>query len=51
MLRIYRMPNGRKYQYEDNDVPDGAVLVEQEKKVATKVAPKPRNKSKKTENK
>lgn len=28
MLRVYRMPNGRKYQYEEGTQPDGAVLVE-----------------------
>lgn len=49
-MKIYRMPNGRKYQYKDGDVPEGAVLVGGEE-VKTKVSPKPKNKSRKTENK
>lgn len=28
MLRIYKMPNGRTYQYEEGDQPADAVLVE-----------------------
>lgn len=28
MLRIYKMPNGRTYRYEEGDQPEGAVLVE-----------------------
>lgn len=28
MLRIYRMPNGRTYQFDEDNVPAGAVLVE-----------------------
>ena len=28
MLRIYRMPNGRTYQYEEGEQPECAVLVE-----------------------
>ena len=28
MLRIYKMPNGRPYRYEEGDQPDDAVLVE-----------------------
>lgn len=29
MLRIYKMPDGRTYRYEEGDQPDNAVLVEQ----------------------
>lgn len=50
MLKVYRMPNGRKYQYEDGKVPEGAVLVSAPEVVA-KVAPKPKNKARKTEKK
>lgn len=32
MLKIYRMPNGRTYQFDDSKVPAGAVLVEKEAK-------------------
>lgn len=28
MLRIYKMPNGRTYQYEEGEQPEYAVLVE-----------------------
>ena len=28
MLRVYKMPDGRTYRYEDGDQPDCAVLVE-----------------------
>lgn len=49
MLKIYRMPNGRTFQFEDNDVPEGAVLVEPEvpeKKVTPKnKAVTPKNKA------
>lgn len=31
MLKIYRMPNGRTYQFDENKVPEGAVLVEKKK--------------------
>lgn len=33
MLRIYKMPSGIKRQYDDANVPEGAVLVTVEKKV------------------
>lgn len=39
MLKKYRMPNGRIFQFDEKDVPAGAVLIEpkvQEKKVAPK---------------
>lgn len=52
MLKIYRMPNGRTFQFEENDVPAGAVLVEpkaQEKKVTPKnKTVTPKNKAVKT---
>ena len=53
MLKVYKMPNGRKYQYEDGKVPEGAVLVGpmDPEPIEVKVAPKPKNKSRKTENK
>ena len=51
MLKVYRMPNGRRYQFEDGKVPEGAVLVGGETKVEEKVAPKPKNKARKTEKK
>lgn len=28
MLRIYKLPNGRTYQYEEGEQPEDAVLVE-----------------------
>ena len=28
MLRVYKLPNGRTYQYEEGHHPDGAILVE-----------------------
>jgi hypothetical protein len=28
MLRVYKMPDGRTYRYEEGDQPDCAVLVE-----------------------
>lgn len=44
MLKVYLMPNGLKYQYEEGKAPEGAVLVEKAKK-------KPRNKAKKVKDK
>lgn len=49
MLKLYRMPNGRIYQYDEKDVPAGAVLIEKEAPVK-KAAPKnkavvPKNKA------
>ena len=49
MLRIYRMPNGRTFQFEEKDAPAEAVLVERETPVK-KAAPKnktvtPKNKA------
>jgi len=46
MLKIYRMPNGRIFQFEENDAPKEAVLVEEEKKAAPKnKARTPKNKA------
>ena len=36
MLKIYRMPNGRTFQFDEKDVPAGAVPVTKEKKAAPK---------------
>ena len=30
MLRVYKMPNGRTYRYEEGDQPADAVLVERD---------------------
>lgn len=54
MLKIYIMPDGRKYQFDENNVPEGAVLAhpkKAEKKTAEKAAPKTANKAKKPANK
>lgn len=51
MLRIYRAPNGRTYQYEEGEQPDDYVLVSADK---PKAAPKRRttaNKARKADNK
>jgi len=48
MLKIYKMPNGRKYQFDENSAPKEAVLVTKEKVAEVKTAPKPANKAKKT---
>ena len=50
MLRIYMMPNGHSYQYEEGQEPEGAVLVEaKEEKAAEPVdkTVKPANKARK----
>ena len=36
MLKLYRMPSGRIFQFDDKDVPAGAVLIGQKKKEAPK---------------
>lgn len=28
MLRIYKLPNGRTYQFEEGEQPEGAIIVE-----------------------
>ena len=40
MLKIYRMPNGRTFQFDEKDAPEDAVLVKPETKKAT-----PKNKA------
>ena len=49
MLKIYKMPNGRTYQFEESEAPAGAVLVEPkvpEKKATPKnKAVTPKNKA------
>lgn len=50
MLRIYVMPNGHSYQYEEGQEPEGAVLVEAKKGKAAEPANKavkPANKTRK----
>ena len=44
MLRIYRAPNGRTYQYEEGEQPEDHVLVEPPK-------PEPKAKARTTRNK
>lgn len=44
MLKKYRMPNGRTYQFEEKEAPKNAVLAEQKKVV-------PKNKARTTKNK
>lgn len=46
MLKLYRMPSGRVFQFEDKDVPAEAVLLGQKKKEAPKnKAVRPKNKA------
>ena len=49
MLKIYKMPNGKKYRFKDGDVPAGAVPVEAEQKAVepSNKAVKPKNKARK----
>lgn len=49
MLRIYRMPNGKTYQFEESSAPKAAVLIEEPK--VEKKAVTPQNKAKVTKNK
>lgn len=52
MLKVYKMPNGRKYRFDDGDVPEGAVLVSPKpEKPKKKAAPKKSNKAKTPSNK
>ena len=46
MLRIYRAPSGRTYQYEEGEQPDGYVLADVQPKAA-----KAHNKSRRAPNK
>ena len=45
MLKVYRMPNGRTFQFDDKDVPAGAVLVEKKKEAPKNKAVRPKNKA------
>lgn len=50
MLKVYMMPNGRKYRFAEKDVPSGAVPVEAVKEKAVEPsnkAVKPANKARK----
>lgn len=56
MLRIYKLPNGRTYQYEEGDQPADAILVERAaeqpetpEKRASKAASRRRTTKKKAE--
>ena len=50
-MKVYVMPNGKKYRFKDSDVPKDAVLVEAQKKIGP-VDEKPvEPKAKETENK
>ena len=53
MIRVYKMPNGKKYRFEETDAPAEAVLVEKAKAkpVPQKKAKKPVNKARKAANK
>ena len=53
MIKVYLMPNGRKYRYNDGDVPQGAIPVVAEQKAAEALnkAQKPENKAVKPANK
>lgn len=56
-MKVYIMPDGRKYQFADDKVPEGAVLASKkktEKKPEKKIEEKkaaPKNKAKKPANK
>lgn len=47
MLKIYRMPNGHIYQFEESEAPAEAVLVEKKAAEPANKAKKPANKAKK----
>lgn len=47
MLKNYKMPNGHIYQFEDGEVPEGAVLVTAKSKEAANKAKKPADKARK----
>lgn len=54
MLRIYRAPNGRTYQFEEGEQPEDHVLVDESKTAPKKTPAKRRttaNKARKTANK
>lgn len=45
MLKKYRMPNGRIFQFSDNDVPKEAVPLEEKKAAPSNKAKTPKNKA------
>ena len=45
MLKKYRMPNGRIFQFEENEAPKEAVLVEEKKAAPKNKAKTPKNKA------
>ncbi len=47
MLRIYKMPDGLTYQFEESEAPAVAVLVEKKAVEPSNKAVKPANKSRK----
>lgn len=47
MLKKYRMPSGRTYQFEESEAPAVAVLVEEKAEKTENKAKKPANKAKK----
>ena len=59
MLKVYKMPNGRKYRFEEGNAPAGAILISAEtkptepakKEAPAKKATKPANKARKAANK
>ena len=49
-MKVYVMPNGKKYRYKDNEVPPGAVLFKKEEPIEEKAKEVP-NKAKRPVNK
>ncbi len=47
MLKKYRMPNGRTYQFEESEAPASAMIVEEKAEKAANKAKKPANKARK----
>lgn len=47
MLKIYEMPNGKKYRFKEGEAPAGAVLVGQKAVEPSNKAVKPANKARK----
>ena len=45
MLKKYRMPNGRIFQFEESDAPKEAVLMEEKKAAPNNKAKTPKNKA------
>ena len=51
MLKVYKMPNGRRYRFDESNVPQEAILVGQKQKEPEKKPAKKSNKAKKPANK